>query len=645
MPLTRSRSQGRPAARAARPRIETLEGRRLLAVSFANDPLPAGSTAPLGITDGPDGALWFTEGGDRSRDIPGKVGRITTAGAITEFVLPSPPSFPTAIVAGPDGALWFTTAGDDPGTPSMVGRITTAGAITEFPIPSGEDFLGGIAAGPDGALWFTEAGGFVGSFAEEVGVDAIGRITTAGVVTEFPLPHQLKVGASPDHITAGPDGNLWFTEMSNGRFPVNPIAIGRITPAGAIAEFPLPRDASPPAGIVVGPDGALWFAETFGVGQPTGAAGGRVGRITTAGVISEFPTPSGDFPNDITAGPDGALWFTESVSPFLGANLGSDAIGRIMPAGAIAEFPLASSAQTYPDAITTGPDGNLWFTGGTMVDSIGQVVIRPLSAAGLDVAAAAGRPFLGAVASFAPGPGQSASDYAALIGWGDGSPPSVGAVVPAGAGRLDVVGAHTFLRAGPIPVTVAIGLVGGTTATATSIATVAAAVPPAVVGFERLGIHRQPTRLVLAFSAPLDPARAQDPSNYILAAPGPDRIFGTRDDRVIPIVAATYDPAADTVTLAPRRRLDRHRPFQLTVVGTGPRGVAGVDGTLLDGGRTGQPGSDFVVRFGRGAALPASDRLRSPVDTVGVPIPSGNVPSGPARRPRISPLRHTRPSA
>ena len=35
----------------------------------------------------------------------------------------------------------------------------------------------------------------------------------------------------PSGITAGPDGNLWFTEAA--------ATIGRITPAGTVTEFPL----------------------------------------------------------------------------------------------------------------------------------------------------------------------------------------------------------------------------------------------------------------------------------------------------------------------------------------------------------------------------------------------------------------------
>src|SRR6185437_1620451 len=62
--------------------------------------LPAGSD-PTTIVTGPDGNLWF---GDQ---LSGKIGRITTSGAITEYSLPSKGS-PVGITVGPDGNLWFT---------------------------------------------------------------------------------------------------------------------------------------------------------------------------------------------------------------------------------------------------------------------------------------------------------------------------------------------------------------------------------------------------------------------------------------------------------------------------------------------------------------------------------------------------------
>src|SRR5262249_50433456 len=95
-------------------------------------------TGPLGITTGPDGALWFTEG------IAGKIGRITTTGTVTEFAAPTAKG--GEITTGPDGALWFT------GVRGKIGRVTTTGAVTEFTIPLGESSPGGITTGPEGAL-------------------------------------------------------------------------------------------------------------------------------------------------------------------------------------------------------------------------------------------------------------------------------------------------------------------------------------------------------------------------------------------------------------------------------------------------------------------------------------------------------------
>jgi streptogramin lyase len=47
------------------------------------------------------------------------------------------------IAAGPDGNLWFTDAGSN-----EIGRITTTGAITKFPVPTAASGVHGIIAGP-----------------------------------------------------------------------------------------------------------------------------------------------------------------------------------------------------------------------------------------------------------------------------------------------------------------------------------------------------------------------------------------------------------------------------------------------------------------------------------------------------------------
>src|SRR5215212_7899362 len=75
-----------------------------------------------------------------------------------------------------------------------------------------------------------------------------------------------------------------------------------------IVEYDLPTSGSEPGGIVVGPDGALWFVET---------AVNKIGRISTDGVVTEYPVPTaGAIDTDqgfLAVGPDGALWFNEDL--------------------------------------------------------------------------------------------------------------------------------------------------------------------------------------------------------------------------------------------------------------------------------------------------------------------------------------------
>lgn len=105
-------------------------------------------------------------------------------------------------------------------------------------------------------------------------------------------------------IDVGADSNLWFTEVLAG-------VVGRITPAGVVTEFDegVPADFGP-GRIAAGPDGNLWFVERDS---------DRIGSVSTAGVITVYDGP-GSNPQDIAAGPDGNVWFTEGAP---------DAIGRV----------------------------------------------------------------------------------------------------------------------------------------------------------------------------------------------------------------------------------------------------------------------------------------------------------------------------
>jgi streptogramin lyase len=82
----------------ARPQVECLED-RCVPSGIQEFSIPTAGSGPVGITSGPDGALWFTE------NATNQIGCITSAGVVTnEFAIATSGSDPDGIVAGPDGA-------------------------------------------------------------------------------------------------------------------------------------------------------------------------------------------------------------------------------------------------------------------------------------------------------------------------------------------------------------------------------------------------------------------------------------------------------------------------------------------------------------------------------------------------------------
>jgi streptogramin lyase len=305
----------------ARPRLEGLEARCLLSLTiteFSQGLANAFFGNGNDITAGPDGNLWFADYG------ASKIGMFNpTTHAVTEFTTPTANAGPRGITAGPDGNLWFTESTVEgknvPGV-SQVGMINPAThAISEFATPTANAGPYGITAGPDGNLWFT-------LFSAHM----IGMINpTTHAITEFR-------GANlPDGICAGPDGNVWFADGGN---------IGMINLAThAITEF---ATTSLTSGIAAGPDGNIWFTE---------ASADKIGMINLVTLqINEFPVPTASaYPVRICAGPDGNIWFSDAFAPN---------IAMFNPATlqAIITYPVPY-ANTDPWGITAGPEG-IWFT-------------------------------------------------------------------------------------------------------------------------------------------------------------------------------------------------------------------------------------------------------------------------------------------
>lgn len=73
-----------------------------------------------------------------------------------------------------------------------------------------------------------------------------------------------------------------------------------------------------------------------------------------AGTVTVTPVPgiSGQELTQITSGPDGNLWFTERYA---------NAVVKMTPAGEMTKYTAGLTANSQPTSLTTGPDGNVWF--------------------------------------------------------------------------------------------------------------------------------------------------------------------------------------------------------------------------------------------------------------------------------------------
>jgi streptogramin lyase len=280
-----------------------------------------GSSSPSSkfVTQSPDSSkggsgLWATENTNN-------IAHIAPDGTFTEYPIPTPNSFPAAIVAGPDGNIWFVES-----VGNNIGRITPNGVITEFPVPTANALLGGITVGSDGNLYFTEV----------ANNGKIGRITTSGVITELPNT----VGGYG--IVTGSDGNLWVAAA---------FSIIRTTLAGVQTTFPLPQPRFA-AKIVNGPDGALWYVNT---------SSNSIGRITTAGVITETPFPTSNAVtlgvNAITVGSDGALYVAESnvnqIAQIFPVTGGPTLVSATLPASRSVQ--VGATATAFATILNPGP--------------------------------------------------------------------------------------------------------------------------------------------------------------------------------------------------------------------------------------------------------------------------------------------------
>jgi streptogramin lyase len=317
------------------------------AATFKEYPIGAyPAHAPRYIKAGPDGNIWFADGGTE-----GGVGRISPSGEpFAEFGGPGV----VEVAFAPDGSPFW--AGD-----KSIGHRYPNGYVTES-----TKYLANYAAAvaPNGEFWFSTAeaewshssgispgstesfsllrGGRITSIAFDRAGSAWGAFYEGNVVHELTPDYKqvdLPPKSGPARIALGPEGNLFVTMFDAD-------AVDQITPTGQRRRFPLSAGAGP-NDIALGPDGALWITEY---------KANKIARMTAAGeVTGEFaiPTPN-SLPIGIAAGPDGAMWFTEAQAAKIGRIVIDASTTTPVGAGGGAG-PAAAGRDTTPPSFTKAP--------------------------------------------------------------------------------------------------------------------------------------------------------------------------------------------------------------------------------------------------------------------------------------------------
>jgi hypothetical protein len=254
----------------------------------------------------------------------------------TTFVaipFPSPqPSYVANVVFLPNGTAYFADAQDE------LASFTRAGVYTRIPVPHAGVSNDLLYA--HGVLWTTADEGVV-----KVAPDGSRRrwfpLTVAGYLTDV------------ESLVAGPDGGIYalaalFPQAGGAQMNM----LFRIDATGSITTLPLSVMPVGNGAEAFGADNLLYF----GYNDATGASG--IARIENDGSLTLFPI-AGSYQNTSFVASKGSIYFNEL---FYDDSAVDGKLGRITTAGVISltAFPATGPNSSSPSSLSVDKGGNLW---------------------------------------------------------------------------------------------------------------------------------------------------------------------------------------------------------------------------------------------------------------------------------------------
>jgi virginiamycin B lyase len=224
----------------------------------------------------------------------------------------------------------------------VVARASSSSAsFTRYDVSASGGFAIGVTVDRDGDPWFGLGSGSVGTINHRT-----------GKLTVYPLANS---NAGIGVIKFDKDGNAWFPE---GNAP----GIGELNlVTSKQREFLLPLP-SRQAGLVptfvqIDREGNIWFNEV----DFSDTTGGKIGRLSADGVITEWAVPTvGAEIEEIALDHEGRLWFAEQGNIKL--NPSPNRVGVLDPQKQTITEYLSPTPNSRPAGILVAADDTIWFS-------------------------------------------------------------------------------------------------------------------------------------------------------------------------------------------------------------------------------------------------------------------------------------------